>query len=178
MISSLRQQMKSLFSQPQHRQIAQCIAGYGEPLNNNPDDDNNNSSSNESLNLGIHRLCQQFHKLCTDFQESPYVFAVIVDKIRNDNVEERTGVAGDALTVIHVENLMDELKNKIPMTYLHIPGSFDFRVGDDPINFSYWQSECITRWLHRFVMGVHMHDSSHECTCLNPFLPYLQLLIT
>lgn len=137
-LSSLRQQMESLFSQPQHQQIAQCIAGYGEPLNN--------SNNNDSLNQGIHRLCRQFHKLCTDFQESPYVFAVIVDKIRNDNVEERMGVAGDALTVIHVENLMNELKNKIPLTYLHIPGSFDFRVDGEKIQFNYWQSKSITTW--------------------------------
>jgi len=131
-ISTLAQQMKSLFSHPNHSEVAQCIAGYGSP----PEED---TSAFES---GIQRLCRQFDKLCNgSFADSPYVFAVIVDKIRSDNVEERSGVAGDALTMIHVDNLMLELKKKIPLTYLHIPNSFEFCVGAgcELVDTNYWQ---------------------------------------
>jgi hypothetical protein len=131
-ITNLSHQMEALFSQPQHAEVAQCIAGYGMALNNN----------NPSLKWGICRLCQHFHNLCQgEFADSSYVFAVIVDQIRTDNVEERTGVARDALTKIHVDNLTAELKKKVPLTYLHIPNSFEFRVGGEQVEFTYWQSE-------------------------------------
>ena len=135
-ISTLAQQMKTLFSQPNHSEVAQCIAGYGSPPEN----------YTEAFESGVHRLCRQFDKLCSGvFEDSPYVFAVIVDKIRSDNVEERLGVAGDALTMIHVENLMKDLKKKIPLTYLHIPNSFEFCVGADfeLVDTNYWQKRLV-----------------------------------
>jgi hypothetical protein len=121
--------MSELFHQPQHVDVAQCIAQYGTNQNGDPD-----------FNLGIVRLREHFDKICKDFYESPYVFCVIVDKVRNDNVEGRSGVAGDALTKIHVNNIMSELKSKIPRTYLHIPNSFEFLVNDQVLEFKYWQS--------------------------------------
>lgn len=131
----LIQQMHDLFSQPQYAEVAACIAGYGRALNNNID----------SIMFGINRLCEQFSKLCIDeFGDSSYVFAVIVDKIRHDNVEERTGMAADTLTKIHVDGLMQELRSKIPRTYLHIPNSFEFIVDEKVICFNYWPSECNT----------------------------------
>jgi hypothetical protein len=134
-ISLLSQQMETIFSQPEHVEVAQCIAGYCGSLDDNDD--------NDSLKSGICRLCQHFHNLCTNqFADSSYVFAVIVDQIRSDNVEERSGVAGDALIKIHVDNLMEELRTKIPASYLHIPNSFEFRVEGERIDFGYWQSEC------------------------------------
>jgi hypothetical protein len=130
-VASLKRQMHIVFSQPEHADAAACIAGYGRPLNDN----------NDSLEFGIQRLSQQFKLSVDNFEDSPYVFAVIVDKIRNDNIEERTGAAGDTLTKIHVDNLMKELKNKIPITYLHMPNSFEFKVDGCNIEFKHWQSE-------------------------------------
>lgn len=127
--------MHALFSQSEFTEVATCVAGYGSALNGNV----------ASLDFGINRICQQFKKLCdNELRDSPYVFAVIVDKIRNDNVEGRTGIAADALTKIHVDNLMEELRKKIPVTYLHIPQTFQFILDGRPITFNHWQSECLS----------------------------------
>lgn len=118
------------FSQPNNADVAQCIAQYGSGLNGN----------GPSLDFGIRRLCDHFDMICRDFYDNPHVFAVIVDNVRNDNVEERTGVANDSLTKIQVNKLLAELREKIPLTYLHVPNSFEFLVHNHRIVFEYWQS--------------------------------------
>ncbi|KAL3782830.1 hypothetical protein HJC23_011163 [Cyclotella cryptica] len=139
---SLAEQMKDLFSQPNNADAAQCIAQYGSGLNGN----------GPSLDFGIERLCKHFDMMCRNFSDNPYVFAVIVDKVRNDNVEERSGVADDVLTKIQVNKLLSELRNRIPLTYLHIPTSFEFLVNNHRVMFKYWQNRMVE--FTRFTMNV------------------------
>lgn len=125
---SLTRQMKDVFSQPEHADVAQTIAEYGAALNEHDPD----------LEVGIDRLCKLFDKICYEdkaFANSPYVFAVVVDKVRSKNV--------DAITRVRVNTLLDELTCTISRTYLHVPRTFDFMIKDRSIDFAYWQSECI-----------------------------------
>ena len=140
---SLERQMKDCFSQPNNADVAQCIAQYGAGLNGN----------GPSLDFGIQRLCKHFDTICRNFSDNPYVFAVIVDKVRNDNVEERSGVADDVLTKIQVNKLLTELREKIPLTYLHIPISFEFLVHNHRVVFEYWQSASMLGFL-RFCIPL------------------------
>ncbi|KAL7522461.1 hypothetical protein ACHAWX_007150 [Stephanocyclus meneghinianus] len=139
---SLEQQMMDCFSQPNNADVAQCIAQYGSGLNGN----------GPSLDFGIRRLCDHFDMICRDFYDNPHVFAVIVDNVRNDNVEERTGVANDSLTKIQVNKLLAELREKIPLTYLHVPNSFEFLVHNHRIVFEYWQKRMVE--FTRFTINV------------------------
>lgn len=130
---TLKQQMLSLFSQPQHDDVARCVSKYGAALH----------GSDPSLAAGIDRLCKHFHEICKEFYGDSYVFSVIIDKPR-DNLEDRSGGAADALTKIRVTKLLKSLHKEIPQTYLHIPSSFDFWIaGQDALKFHYWQSRLV-----------------------------------
>ena len=118
--------MKNRFSEPKYSDVAQTIARYGTVLN----------EKNANLQIGIARLCQHYDNICKDdFGDSPCVFAVIVDKVRSQN--------SDAITRVHVNDLLDELTLKIPRTYLHIPRGYDFKIKDRIIGYNYWQSEFV-----------------------------------
>lgn len=123
---NLAQQMKSLFGKPKYAGEALTISTYGDSP----------KGWNASLEAGINRLCKHFDHMCSSehFSESPFVFAVIVDKIRSDNV--------DAMPKHRVNDLLDELTLKTSWTYLHVPRSFDFRIKNRTIEFTYWQRKC------------------------------------
>lgn len=108
---SLAQQMKDIFSQPKHSDVAQTIAEYGAAL----------EEQDPNLDIGIDRLCKHFNKICYEdeaFANSPYVFAVVVDKVRSEN--------SNAITRVRVNEILDELSSAISRTYLHVPRNFDF----------------------------------------------------
>ena len=104
--------MKSVFTQSKYVQEALTIEKYGAV----------SKVRNSSLEAGIKRLCKHFDQMCNSehFKDSPYVFAVIVDKVRSDNV--------DAMPKHRVNDLLDELTQKISWTYLHVPRSCVFQT--------------------------------------------------
>eukprot|EP00804_Cyclotella_cryptica_P009481 CCRYP_006207-RA/>CCRYP_006207-RA protein AED:0.02 eAED:0.02 QI:351/1/1/1/0.6/0.5/6/2440/802 len=174
--TTLKQQMLRLFSQPQHDDVARCVAQYGAALH----------GSNPSLAVGIDRLCNHFHKICKDFYSNSYVFSVIIDKPR-ENLEDRSGGAADALTKIRVTKLLKSLHKEIPVTYLHLPKSFDFRIeGQDALTFHYWQSRlvelsattvniCKTIGWHQNLESEYEHPDSYK---LRLFLGFDRVRIT
>lgn len=52
-----------------------------------------------------------------------------------------------------VKDLMKELEEEIPQIYLHIPESFDFKIGGKKIEFKYWQSRLVE--LSSFTVHVN-----------------------
>jgi hypothetical protein len=122
---TLAQQMKDLFSERKYANVAQCIAQYGAAQ----------TGSNPSLEVGIHRLCTHFDKICNEFYQSKYVFAVIIDKVRSNNEQ--------SMTSIRVNDLLDELTMKVSRTYLHVPKTFDFQIKGRGIDFNYWHRKSV-----------------------------------
>ena len=120
--------MKSVFTQSKYVQEALTIEKYGAV----------SKVRNSSLEAGIKRLCKHFDQMCNSehFKDSPYVFAVIVDKVRSDNV--------DAMPKHRVNDLLDELTQKISWTYLHVPRSCVLRINNRIIDYTYWQRKCAT----------------------------------
>lgn len=127
---SLRDQMISFFSDPSYADVAKCIAKYGAPR----------YESERNLAVGVDRLCRHFNRKAFD---DPYVFMVILDKIHHDQAEEYIGNQVDAQQKITVNRLMKELTEVIPRTYLHVPQSFSFMIGEQRIIFDYWPRRLI-----------------------------------
>eukprot|EP00581_Thalassiosira_minuscula_P010347 CAMPEP_0183704074 /NCGR_PEP_ID=MMETSP0737-20130205/1542_1 /TAXON_ID=385413 /ORGANISM="Thalassiosira miniscula, Strain CCMP1093" /LENGTH=742 /DNA_ID=CAMNT_0025930889 /DNA_START=312 /DNA_END=2543 /DNA_ORIENTATION=+ len=140
---SLKDQMISLFSQPKHADVAHCIKQYGAAF----------SGSCPNLFVGIERLCKHFDRICCDFYYNRYVFMVILDKVHHGQTEEYIQSAYDAQHKITVQHLMKELANEIPRTYLHIPNSFDFTIGDKKVEFQYWPERLVE--LTAFTINVN-----------------------
>lgn len=121
-IQSLQVQMTSLFSQPKHRNVARCIEQYGSAMQGEDD-----------LEKGSNRLLKHFTSIL-DFHGSPFVFAIVLDNIS----------CGDRRDQDPIKDLCEA----IPYTYLHIPPSFDFRIGNtsarkEQIVFQYWPQRLV-----------------------------------
>eukprot|EP00571_Detonula_confervacea_P003598 CAMPEP_0172315472 /NCGR_PEP_ID=MMETSP1058-20130122/25292_1 /TAXON_ID=83371 /ORGANISM="Detonula confervacea, Strain CCMP 353" /LENGTH=784 /DNA_ID=CAMNT_0013029553 /DNA_START=60 /DNA_END=2414 /DNA_ORIENTATION=- len=133
--SPLRDQMVSVFSQPRHDDVAQCIAKYGADLSGGGD---------PSLAAGIDGLCEHFDSICHEFYDNDYVFEVLLNRIRHDqDGEGLVRRALDAQQKITVKQLIKELQMEIPKTYLHIPESLKFIVGKEELTFQYWQERLV-----------------------------------
>jgi len=154
---SLKDQMMRLFSQPHHADVVSCIAQYGAA----------SFGSDPNLVVGVERLCGHFDRICHNFFNDPHVFLVILDKVHHGQSEEYVQNAWDAQQKITVNRLMKDLGNDIPRTYLHIPSSFDFMIGDKKAEFKYWPQRLVEltsftvninpkiSWQHKFDPTVH-----------------------
>ena len=162
----LKKQMTSIFTSITEETIlnvAKCIAMYGGAGNDDDDDGDDDDvctksdtlpSFWESLERGIDRLCQQFNVLINDFFDSDYVFAVLLDKLSygksaSNNVAMQQQAAMDAI---------QDLREVIPQTYLHVPEGFDFRIGStrnmrEKTVFHYWPQRLVE--LSTFVVNIN-----------------------
>ena len=141
-IVSLRDQMTSLFSQPKHRNVARCIERYGAAAQGEND-----------LEKGIERLQNHFRTIL-DFHGSPFVFAVVLDN-----------VGGNACD----QDPIKDLREAIPYTYLHIPTTFDFRIGNassgkEQVVFQYWTQRLVE--LSSFTVMVNEKIPWHDTQSL------------
>jgi len=141
---SLRDQMLSIFSQTSNDDVASCIAQYGAA----------SSGSDPNLVTGAERLCQHFDYICSFFDNS-HVFMVIMDKVHHGLSEQYVRNAWDAQQKITVNHLIRDLREEIPKTYLHIPNSFDFRIGRkaEKSEFKYWPARMVE--LSSFTVDVN-----------------------
>mmetsp|Transcript_9335 Transcript_9335/g.20219 ORF Transcript_9335/g.20219 Transcript_9335/m.20219 type:complete len:754 (-) Transcript_9335:1826-4087(-) len=130
---SLREQMITLFSEPKHEDVAQCIAQYGANI----------TGCDPSLSDGIDGLCKRVGDMCHLFYGSDYVFEVILNKIRHGQEEGLVKRALDLQQKITVNQLIKDLRREIPRTYLHIPDSFQFIVDEERLKFNYWQKRLV-----------------------------------
>ena len=169
---SLRDQMVSFFSEPSHADVAKCIAKYGAAR----------ADSERNLIGGVERLCRHFDRKAFD---DPYVFMVILDKVHTDQTEEYVGNIVDAQQKITVTRLMKDLADVIPRTYLHVPQSFSFVIGDKRINFDYWPRRLIeltslTVYVNKKIPWVNKHElPTHQNTYpLRVFLGFDGMRIT
>ena len=154
---SLRDQMISFFSDPSHADVAKCIAKYGAAR----------SESERDLIVGVERLCRHFDHTVFD---DPYVFMVILDKVHHDQAEDYIGNQVDAQQKISVNRLMKELTDVIPRTYLHVPQTFSFTIGDKRMSFDYWPRRLIeltslTVYVNKKIPFQNKFDlPNHQCT--------------
>ena len=154
---SLKDQMISFFSEPNHSDVAKCIAQYGAPR----------SGSRPSLSVGVERICRHFDRKAFD---DPYVFMVILDKVHNDQEGEFTDNQLDAQQKITVNRLMKDLTDVIPRTYLHVPQTFSFIIGEQRMNFDYWPRRLIeltsvTVYVNTKIPWQNKFDlPNHQCT--------------
>mmetsp|Transcript_7302 Transcript_7302/g.13127 ORF Transcript_7302/g.13127 Transcript_7302/m.13127 type:complete len:985 (-) Transcript_7302:28-2982(-) len=135
---SLKDQMTTLFSQPKHRKVAKCIKQYGSAM----------EGDTSNMEKGIDRLLKHFDSVL-NFFNNQFVFAVILDNISYGNPNDKTRKAADPIR---------DLREAIPRTYLHIPPSFDFRIGNsragrEKIIFHYWPQRLVE--LSSFTVTVN-----------------------
>jgi len=144
--------MLSLFSQSKHSDVARCIAQYGADISSSSSREKNTAPYANQLTAGIDGICKHINDMCHNFHNSEYVFEVILHKIRHGQsiiTEEDTDGphamkrALDVQQKITVNQLMKELRREIPRTYLHIPDSFEIRVGGQRLVFKYWQERLV-----------------------------------
>jgi hypothetical protein len=160
----LKKQMTSIFTSITEEtllNVAKCIAMYGGAVNDDDDDDDDGCTKSdtlpsfwESFERGIDRLCRQFNVLINDFFDSDYVFAVLLDKLSygksaSNNVAMQQQAAMDAI---------QDLREVIPQTYLHVPEGFDFRIGStrnmrEKTVFHYWPQRLVE--LSTFVVNIN-----------------------
>ncbi|KAL7536561.1 hypothetical protein ACHAXR_007311 [Thalassiosira sp. AJA248-18] len=141
----LKQKMNNLFSQPEHHNVKRCIERYGSVM----------GGGASNLEKGIDRLGTHFNSIL-DFYNNQFVFAVILDKISYGNPNEQAKHATDPI---------NDLRASIPRTYLHIPESFDFRIGKsrmgrERVMFDYWPQRLVE--LSSFTVNVNQNLPWHD----------------
>ena len=119
---------------PYKQEIAACVAQYGVG----------------SLERGIDRLSKHFRELCfgDTFGNDDYVFALILDRVDYGHT---------ATTESKCFDLLKDLRIEIPRFYLHVPSTFDFRIGRGKVAFHYWQQ----RLVELSSISVLMNHSSY-----------------
>mmetsp|Transcript_19671 Transcript_19671/g.38708 ORF Transcript_19671/g.38708 Transcript_19671/m.38708 type:complete len:910 (+) Transcript_19671:179-2908(+) len=130
---SLHRQMQALFSQPQHQDIAACIAKYGAPQAGSP----------LNLSIGIERLCRKFDDICYRFHDCDHVFAIVLDKVVHGMNNEKTGAASSNEHRVRVQEYMRALQEELPKTYLHIPDDFEFLIDGKKLAFKHWPTRLV-----------------------------------
>ena len=132
---NLEGQMFSLFSQPNHQDVKCCIEQYGQVT----------YESKLSLEVGVKRLCKHFNDICygDEYENNRYVFMVILDKIHHSEKEITGRGAQSEPQKTTVTRLMKELREEIPRMYLHIPDSFQFKIGKERAVFKYWPERMV-----------------------------------
>ena len=143
--SSLKEQMVALFSRSNHSDVAQCIAQYGAEA----------TDGDPSLDAGIDVLCRRFDDMRGNFYGNDHVFEVILNKIRDgQNEGVMTKRAVDAQQKITVNQLVTDLQQVIPKTYLHIPADFEFIVGDEELRFNFWTERLVEMSTFTVMIGT------------------------
>lgn len=105
------------------------------------------------MEKGIDRLLDHFHNFI-NFYGNRYVFAVVLDDIRYGNANDQKRRQAAALLSSDPSSSHDpieDLRAAIPKTYLHIPPSFDFRIGEnytcgkarERVAFHYWPQKLV-----------------------------------
>ena len=135
-VQSLKEQMTELFhTQEEQNHVAKCIQKYG----------GGNNNEEISLQKGIDRLCDHFLSMMT-FYNSQYVFGVILDKMSYSNPKKKSDEGSNHQQ--QPASPIQDLRAEIPKTYLHVPPSFDFRIGNSSMNrekivFHYWPQRLV-----------------------------------
>ena len=132
-IDDLEKKMMQQFTKSKYISVARCIAEYGKT----------NADEGPSLQIGIERLCSHFDQICNKFDDKPYVFEVVLDKIhdRNARAQEIYGAKDKKATVAKI---IETLQHEIPRRYLHIDHeSLVFSVGKKELKFRYWQDRLV-----------------------------------
>ena len=110
----------NLLSDPLQHEIADCVMHYG----------------GNSLERGIDRLSKHFHNICfgETFGSDDNVFTLILDRVdygHNETTESKC------------HELLKDLRKSLSRFYLHVPSSFDFRIGRGQVPFDYWQKRLV-----------------------------------
>lgn len=130
-IDDLEKKMMEQFTKSKYISVARCIAEYGKT----------NADEGPSLQIGIERLCSHFDQICNKFDDKPYVFEVVLDKIHDRNATEIYGAKDKKATVAKI---IETLQHEIPRRYLHIDHeSLAFSVGKKELKFRYWQDRLV-----------------------------------
>ena len=96
--SSLRDQMITTFSDPQHAGVKQCIAQYGAASHD----------SDPDFVIGVERICRHYGDICKNFDSDRYIFMVILDKLHHHQTND------------YVKNAWDAQQKKVRLVYLPI----------------------------------------------------------
>jgi len=124
----------NLLSNPHKEEIASCVTKYGAG----------------SLERGIDRLSKHFYTMCfgDTFGNDDNVFALILDRVDYGHT---------TTTESKCFELLKDLRKEIPRFYLHVPSTFDFRIGRGAVAFHYWQQ----RLVELSSISVLMNHSSY-----------------
>ncbi|KAL3827005.1 hypothetical protein ACHAXA_000069 [Cyclostephanos tholiformis] len=148
---SLKKQMIDLFSQKKHADVAKCIEQYGAA----------SSTGDPNLILGVERLCDKFD---SSFFNNRYVFMIILNQIPIGETDDYVRSSLDAQQKITVNQLLKDLGNEIPRTYLHVPTEFEFMIGGKRTEFNYWSERLV--------------ELSSFTVCVNKKIPWQSKLDT
>ena len=101
-------------------------------------------SISSNLEKGLDRLCLHFSNMF-EFFDSQHVFAVV---LHNMSYGKPNDYPGSNRRQVPAADPIQELREAIPRTYLHIPHSFDFRIGNSSSNrekivFHYWTQRMV-----------------------------------
>ncbi len=131
---SLYLQLEDHLSKPEHVDVRRCIADYGAIEPNDP----------PNFPVGMKRICEHFQDMNSRYSGHD-LFEVIMDRIRhqssNDYTSEQVDVHHEQKT--RVNTLMRDIKKELPKTYLHVPKTLHFRVGNDRLEFKHWPQRLV-----------------------------------
>jgi len=149
--------MTTLFTQPEHRDVVRCIERYGSVISQ--------GNGESDMEKGIDRLLSHFDSVL-NFYDNKYVFAVILDDISygNSNGQQHRAASSGSSS----DDPIKDLRAVIPKTYLHIPPTFDFRIGDrqtcgrgtEKVVFHYWPQRLVE--LSSFSVMVNENVPWHD----------------
>jgi len=98
------------------------------------------------LKIAIDRLVKHIEDMCSSstWGDEKHVFRLIMDKLRYRNARESSQESnymedGDPYRRA-VNGLMQEIKSALPSQYIHIPETFDVKVGMEKVYFNFWQT--------------------------------------
>jgi len=154
--------MTTLFTQPEHRDVVRCIECYGSVISQ--------GDGESDMEKGIDRLLSHFGSVL-NFFDNKYVFAVILDDISygNSNGQQHRAASSGSSS----DDPIKDLRAVIPKTYLHIPPTFDFRIGDrqtcgrgaEKVVFHYWPQRLVE--LSSFSVMVNENVPWHDGQAFN-----------
>ncbi|KAL7442317.1 hypothetical protein ACHAXM_008318 [Skeletonema potamos] len=131
---SIYLQLEAHLEKPEHVDVRSCIAQYGAIEANDP----------PNFAVGMKRICDHFQDMNSRYFGDD-LFEVIMDRIRhqssNDDTSEQVDVHHEQKT--RVNTLMRDIKNELPKTYLHIPETLHFWVGNDRLEFKHWPQRLV-----------------------------------
>jgi len=133
--------MINLFSQPNHADVAKCVAQYGA------------GTSSSDLSAGVERLCQHLNQSL--FNER-FVFMVIINRLHQVDAKEM-----NAQQKLIANNMLKELYTEIPRLYLHVPNSFEFMIGNKRAEFKYWPKHLVE--LASFTVKINKKIPWQDC---------------